>query len=58
LKEKYFCPDCLSELEEISGCGSVSYFCNKCNCLISKKRILPEDDLEKKKEQETKQSTF
>jgi len=38
----YYCPNCRSELEEISSCGSVGYFCNKCNELISRKRILTE----------------
>ncbi|MDV3428010.1 MAG: zinc ribbon domain-containing protein [Bacillota bacterium] len=49
MKEKYYCPECFSELTEISGCGSVSYFCDKCNCLISKKKIISESDIEKKK---------
>ena len=44
----YYCPDCSSKLEEISGCGSVSYFCNKCNLLISRKRILTEEQIVEK----------
>lgn len=46
--EKYFyCPECTNKLEEIKGCGSVSYFCNHCNKLISRKAILTEDQLSK-----------
>jgi transcription initiation factor TFIIIB Brf1 subunit/transcription initiation factor TFIIB len=49
MSEKHYCPDCKSELEVISACGSVSYFCNKCNLLISKKRILSEEEVRSKK---------
>lgn len=49
MSEKHYCPDCKSELETISACGSVSYFCNKCNLLISKKRILSEEEVRSKK---------
>jgi transposase-like protein len=41
----YYCPNCSSELEKISSCGSVGYFCNKCNELISRKRILSKKQL-------------
>ena len=40
--ENYYCPVCKSKLEVESGCGSVSYFCNKCNKLISSSKILTE----------------
>ena len=45
MSTKYYCPDCKSQLEELSACGSVSYFCNKCNLLISRKRILTEEQI-------------
>ncbi len=41
----YYCPECKSKLEELSGCGAMGYFCNSCNKLISRKRILSEEDL-------------
>lgn len=47
MKEKFYCPDCKEELEEVSGCGSVSYFCIKCNCLISRHKILNEEEKNK-----------
>jgi uncharacterized protein YlaI len=44
----YYCPECKSKLEEISGCGAISYFCNTCKKLISRKKILPEEEMQKK----------
>lgn len=41
----YYCPECKSKLEEISGCGSVSYFCDKCKKLISRQRMLTEEQV-------------
>lgn len=41
--KEYYCPECSSKLEKIEGCGSISYFCKKCCKLISKKRILDEE---------------
>ncbi|WP_461204280.1 YfgJ family double zinc ribbon protein [Clostridium sp. DL1XJH146] len=46
MKEKYYCPNCFEELEEVSGCGSVSYFCNECKKLISRKIIIDENEME------------
>ena len=40
-----YCPTCFQELEELKGCGSLSYFCKTCNCLVSRKKIV---SLEKK----------
>ena len=42
--KEYYCPECNSKLEKIEGCGSISYFCKKCSRLISKKRILDEEE--------------
>lgn len=42
MEKEYYCPECNLKLEKIVGCGSVGYFCNKCNKLVSKKRILTE----------------
>jgi hypothetical protein len=35
---EYYCPEWNSKLEKIEGCGSLSYFCEKCSKLISKKK--------------------
>ncbi|MFA9396720.1 MAG: zinc-ribbon domain-containing protein [Clostridiaceae bacterium] len=45
MEEKFYCPDCKKELERISACGSVSYFCNNCNKLISRSKMLSKDDI-------------
>ncbi len=33
------CPDCNTTLQEVSGCGSVSYFCPHCKKLVSRSRL-------------------
>lgn len=48
MEESYYCPDCSHKLEVMKGCGSVSYFCNKCKTIISRKRILSEEQIIKK----------
>lgn len=48
MEEKKYCPKCLKEVEVIKGCGSVSYFCNSCNELISSKKVLSKEEKEKK----------
>lgn len=45
MEAENYCPECKSKLEKISGCGSIGYFCNKCNKLISRKRILTEEQV-------------
>lgn len=47
VEKEYYCPECNSKLEKIAGCGSISYFCEKCKKLISKKKILGEAISEK-----------
>lgn len=42
--KSYACPHCNEVLEEVSGCGSVSYFCNQCKKLISRKEIVEISD--------------
>ena len=34
------CPDCLKPVEVIIACGCKDYFCNHCNQLVSKKRVI------------------
>lgn len=36
----FSCPICGSDLEELSACGSVAYFCNRCNQQVSKQKII------------------
>jgi DNA-directed RNA polymerase subunit RPC12/RpoP len=48
MEKSFYCPDCNHKLELMSGCGSVSYFCNNCKMIISRKRILSEDEVEEK----------
>ena len=38
--KKYYCPNCKEELEMLSGCGAVGYFCNHCRKLISRQKML------------------
>jgi uncharacterized protein YlaI len=45
VEKAYYCPDCNHKLELMSGCGSVSYFCNTCKLVISRKRILSEEEV-------------
>lgn len=45
MEEVFYCPDCSRKLEQMSGCGSVSYFCNNCKKVISRKRILTEEQI-------------
>ncbi|WP_336884827.1 zinc-ribbon domain-containing protein [Reinekea blandensis] len=39
---KLLCPDCLKAVEVIKACGCRDYFCNHCNQLVSKKRVIEE----------------
>jgi nicotinamidase-related amidase len=38
--KKYYCPACNGELEMLSGCGAVGYFCNHCRKLVSRSKML------------------
>ncbi len=50
MSEKYYCPDCKGPLEELTGCGTQGFFCDSCKKLISRKKILSEQDLQKSPE--------
>lgn len=43
--EDYYCPKCHSKLEMYSGCGSVGYFCHSCKVLISRSKMLTEQQM-------------
>lgn len=53
--KKYYCPTCNEELEMLSGCGAVGYFCNHCRKLVSRQKMLSEpiSDIEVKPEEST-----
>ena len=34
------CPDCSAEMEKLQACGAASYFCDICNELKSKSRVV------------------
>lgn len=50
--KEYFCPKCFKKLDVIDGWGSISYYCMECNSLVSSKRILTKEELEKIKNEE------
>jgi hypothetical protein len=50
--EDYYCPKCHSKLEMYTGCGSVGYFCHTCKVLISRSKMLTEQQM---KEEAAKQ---
>jgi len=37
------CPDCENQIEVIKACGCNDYFCNHCNQLVSKSRVIDLD---------------
>jgi hypothetical protein len=45
MEKSYYCPDCSHKLERMSGCGSVSYFCHYCKAVVSRKRIISEENM-------------
>lgn len=47
MEQKYYCPKCFEELEKISGCGAVGYFCNECKGLVSRSKMLTQEEMEK-----------
>lgn len=50
--KEYFCPKCFNKIEVIDSWGSVSYYCTECNMLVSSKKVLTKEELEKTKEEE------
>lgn len=41
---KHLCPDCRHEVEVIKACGCRDFFCNHCNQLVSKRRVIVENE--------------
>ena len=44
--EDYYCPECYDKLERLSGCGAVGYMCNTCKHLVSRQKMLSEQEME------------
>lgn len=38
--EQVSCDVCGETLEKLKACGAVDYFCNHCNCLKSKSKVV------------------
>lgn len=45
MEPKKFCPTCLGELEKLGSCGTVGYFCDQCKTLVSKSKMLTEEEI-------------
>lgn len=52
MEPKKYCPTCLGELEKLGSCGTVGYFCDHCKTLVSKSKMLTEEE---RKEQNLKE---
>ena len=50
--EDYYCPECLNKLEKLSGCGTVGYMCNTCKHLVSRQKMLSQQEIEELKHQQ------
>ncbi len=37
---EYFCDICGSKLEKLQACGALNFFCNSCNELKSKSKVI------------------
>ena len=44
MSPRYYCPTCKGDLEMLSGCGAVGYFCNHCRKLVSRSKMLGEEE--------------
>lgn len=47
--EDYYCPECFNKLERLSGCGTVGYMCNTCKHLVSRQKMLSQQEIEEVK---------
>lgn len=43
--KEYYCPHCKRKLEVLDGWGSISYYCQECNMIISRKKILTKEEI-------------
>ena len=51
MSEEYYCPYCKNKLDVLSGWGSTSYYCQECNTLVSRKKILTKEEISEKASQ-------
>ena len=49
--EDYYCPECFNKLEILAGCGTVGYMCNTCKHLVSRQKMLSQQEIEDVKHQ-------
>ena len=49
---KLRCPKCNHEVEVIKACGCQDYFCNHCNELVSKSKVIKESDTDQKEKEQ------
>lgn len=38
----YFCPKCENKIQKLQACGATQFFCDHCNELVSKSKVLTE----------------
>lgn len=43
--DEYYCPYCKNKLDVLDGWGSISYYCQECNTLVSRKKILTKEEV-------------
>ena len=46
MTNKYYCPYCKGKLDVLDGWGAINYYCMECNMLISRNKILTEEEVE------------
>ncbi len=39
------CPDCKNPVEVLKACGCNDYFCNHCNQLVSKRKVIDSETM-------------
>ena len=50
----FYCPTCKGALEEQNACGSVSFFCDNCKTLVSRSKMLTEEEKKALDQEENK----
>ena len=45
MMKEYYCPYCENKLDVLDGWGSISYYCQECNMIVSRKKILTKEEL-------------
>jgi len=55
--EDFYCPECFDKLERLSGCGAVGYMCNTCKHLVSRQRMLTEQQADEAREKSKNEET-